>query len=196
MNCHECVDMMLEAEPTELTGRGDGALAEHLRRCASCRRTAASIVRDTRVLAGVVERRRPAWRRPAAVAALAAAGLLLAIGVRERGHVPSATEAAATVSASQPAPAVPHPGSPTRVVAAPNATLTPPAAPVLIRAARVSRRPIHAVAYQPAAFVATPIQVAAEPSTPSPMVTVRPAGGRRAAVFHTQSPGVTIVWLY
>jgi hypothetical protein len=100
------------------------------------------------------------------------------------------------VNASRTAPAVPHADSSTRVATAPNATLTPHAAPDVIRAARASRRPIHAVAYQPAAFVATPIHVAAEPSARAPMVSVRPAGGRRAAVFHTQSPGVTIVWLY
>lgn len=201
MNCHECVNGILEAEPAELTGRGDGALAEHLRSCLSCRRIAASIIRDTRALAGVVERRRPAWRRPAVVAGLAAAGLLLMFGLRD--HVPAPREAV-TAEAQRVAPpvaTVPQPDSSTRLAAAPSVRLAPGPVPALVHAPRPARRPIHAVAYQPAAFVATPIRVASVTSEPGtseslPMVSVRPASGRRAAVFSTQTPGITIVWLY
>lgn len=201
MNCHECVDMMLEAEPTELTGRGDGALAEHLRSCASCRRMAASIVRDTRVLAGVVERRRPPWRRPAALAGLAAAGLLLAIGLRERGPAPRHAVTPETPRVAPPIAAVPQLDASGRLAAAPTVTLPPTTAPALVRAPRPTRRPIHAVAYRPAAFVATPIRVASVTSESgtseaAPLISVRPSSGRRAAVFSTQTPGVTIVWLY
>jgi len=196
MNCDECLDMILEADPATLAGRGEGGLAEHLRSCLTCRRRAAAIVRDTRMLAAVVERRRPAWRGPAAVAGLAAAALLLAIGLQERRHAPSQTATAPVQRTSRGAPAVRPTDTPSRLAAAPSepSASTPVAAPV--RPPRAPRRPIRAVAYQPTAFVATPIQVTAEASEPAPMVSVRPPAGRRAAVFRTPSPGVTIVWLY
>lgn len=196
MNCDECRDLMLEAEPATLTGRGEGGLAEHLRSCLTCRRIAASIVADTRVLASVVEPRRPRWRRPVAVAGLAAAGLFLAIGVRERQHAPSQTAAAVVQRASRGAPAVRSTDTSSRLAAAPSEPAASTPAPAPVRPPRAPRRPIRAVAYQPTAFVATPIRVTAEASDPAPMVSVRPLAGRRAAVFRTPSPGVTIVWLY
>jgi hypothetical protein len=200
MKCDECLDMILETEPAALAGRGQGALAEHLRGCLTCRRLAASIIRDTRVLAGVVERRR-AWRLPAGVVGLVAAGLVLAIGLRDRGPDP---RRAVTGESQRVAPSiavVPQPDSSIGLAAAATARVAPRAAPALVGTSHPTRRPIHAVAYQPASFVATPVRVASLTSEPVtgeslPTVSVRPAAGRRAAVFSTQTPGVTIVWLY
>jgi hypothetical protein len=195
MNCDECLDLMLEADPATLTGRGEGGLAEHFRSCLTCRRTAAAIVRDTHLLAAVVERRRPAWRGPAVVAGLAAAGLLLAIGLSARNRdTPHAV--AAAPRAVPPSATIPRTDSSMQVAARPNEVQVPTQAASSDRAPRVARKPIRAVAYQPAAFVATPIRVTADASEPAPMVSVRPPSGRRAAVFHTPSSGVTIVWLY
>lgn len=196
MNCDHCQDMMLEADLGMLTGRGEGELAEHLRSCLKCRRMAAAIVRDTRMLAGVVEPRRPAWRGPAVVAGLAAAAVLLAIGLQERQHAPTQNAAAPVQRASRGAPAVRSTDTSSRLAAAPSEPATSTPAPAPVRSPRAPRRPIRAVAYQPTAFVATPIRVTAEASDPAPMVSVRPLAGRRAAVFRTPSPGVTIVWLY
>ena len=197
MNCDHCQDLMLEADPAMLTGRGEGELPEHLRSCLTCRRMAAAIVRDTRMLASVVERRRPAWRGPAAVAGLAAAVLLLAIGLQQRRHAPSQTAAAAVPRASRVAPAVRPTDTSSRLAAAPSQPTASSPAAVAARPPRGLRRPIRAVAYQPTAFVATPIRVIARASDQAePMVSVRPPAGRRAAVFRTPSPGVTIVWLY
>ena len=196
MNCDECVDMMLEADAATLTGRGEGGMAEHLRSCLTCRRTAAAIVRNTRLLAAVVERRRPAWRGPAVVAGLAAAALLLAIGLSVRNHASRPIIAPAAPRAVQPTAAIPRTDSSTQVAALPNEVRAPAHAASSDRAPRMARRPMRAVAFQPAAFVATPIRVTTEASDPAPMVSVRPPSGRRAAVFHTPSPGVTIVWLY
>lgn len=196
MNCDECVDMMLEADPATLTGRGEGELAEHLRSCLTCRRTAAAIARDTRLLAAVVERRRLAWRGPAVVAGLAAAALLFAIGPSVRNHASRPIVAPAAPRAVQPAAAIPRADSSTQVAALSNEVRAPTQAKSSVHAPPTARRPIRAVAYQPAAFVATPIRVTADASEPAPMVSVRPPSGRRAAVFHTASSGVTIVWLY
>jgi hypothetical protein len=196
MNCDECRDIMLEADPATLTGRGEGGLAEHLRSCLTCRRSAAAIVRDTRMLAGVVERRRRAWRGPAVVAGLAAAALLLGIGLQGRRHAPSQTAAAPVQRATGSAPAVRPVDTSSRFAVAPSERAASTRAPAPVRPPRAPRRPIRAVAYQPTPFVATPIQVTAEASEPMPMVSVRPPAGRRAAVFRTPSPGVTIVWLY
>ncbi|HTJ23880.1 MAG TPA: hypothetical protein VL383_15860 [Gemmatimonadaceae bacterium] len=201
MNCDECLDIMFEAEPAALAGGGEGALAEHLRSCLACREMAASIVRDTRTLAGVVERRRLAWRRPAAVLGLAAAGLVLAIGLRDRGPAPRQAVTGESQRVGPPVAIIPQPDSSTSLAAASTVRLPTRPASAMVRAPRPTRRPIDAVAYQPASFVATPIRVASlinEPGTSesSPTVSVRPAAGRRAAVFSTQTPGVTIVWLY
>ena len=196
MNCDECLGMMLEADPATLIGRGEGGLAEHIRSCLRCRRTAAAIVRDTRLLAAVVERRRPAWRGPAVVAGLAAAGLLLAIGLSARNRETPHAVVTAAPRAVPPTATIPRTDSSSQVAALPNQVLAPTRTASSDRAPRMARRPIRAVAYQPAAFVATPIRVTADASEPAPMVSVRPPSGRRAAVFQTPSSGVTIVWLY
>lgn len=195
MNCDECRNLMLEADQAVLAGRGEGTLAEHLRSCLSCRRIAASIVADTRVLASVVVPRRARWRRPVAVVGLAAAALLLAIGLSVRNHASRPIVVPAAPRAVQPTAAIPRTDSSTHVAALPEVR-APAHAASSDRAPRMARRPMRAVAFQPAAFVATPIRVTTEPSDPAPMVSVRPPSGRRAAVFHTPSPGVTIVWLY
>lgn len=44
VDCEGAASLILEADLDELRGAGDGALARHLRACASCRREALSIV--------------------------------------------------------------------------------------------------------------------------------------------------------
>lgn len=45
MNCSDWQDVMLEAEPAELSGEGESALAKHLRSCAVCRAQADLLLR-------------------------------------------------------------------------------------------------------------------------------------------------------
>ncbi len=45
MRCRDARDLMLQADPDELTGEGAGALASHLRSCAACATAAARIAR-------------------------------------------------------------------------------------------------------------------------------------------------------
>jgi hypothetical protein len=50
MNCDEARRALLEADPAELRGTGTGALALHLRDCASCRADAERILEGTAAL--------------------------------------------------------------------------------------------------------------------------------------------------
>ena len=47
MNCREARDAMLVAEPAELRGETETALAAHITSCADCRRASAMIVGGT-----------------------------------------------------------------------------------------------------------------------------------------------------
>lgn len=55
--CADARALLLTAEPEELAGEGQGPLAEHLRQCADCRRTADRLLGAQRGLAAVLERR-------------------------------------------------------------------------------------------------------------------------------------------
>ncbi|MEX1181733.1 MAG: hypothetical protein WEF86_00755 [Gemmatimonadota bacterium] len=92
MTCEDARLALLDAEPHELRGEGDGALPVHLRGCESCGRDAATILAAThalrhavaaRVSTRVAERRHAArkarMRRlaPLALAATLAAAVLL-----------------------------------------------------------------------------------------------------------------------
>jgi hypothetical protein len=105
--CRERLDAMLEADPHELAGEGESALAVHVRSCSGCRDAAQAILDATARLDAVLDapgrapdieailtRARlrvtpspPATRRPAARrwVALAAAGIaaIMVIGRRE-----------------------------------------------------------------------------------------------------------------
>jgi len=55
ISCDVARDLLLEAEPAELRGEGDGPLAAHLRGCPACRQHAACILSETRVLQDTVD---------------------------------------------------------------------------------------------------------------------------------------------
>ena len=130
MTCDEARELLLEAGPDELEGRGGSPLALHLRGCAGCAAAAARIVQATRaldthllttadeeavdaILAGlghpgsrrtapVRDRPDPRWRR-AAWGSLAAAAAAVGLLFVARGSAP-VNEAAPRLAASVPAP--------------------------------------------------------------------------------------------
>lgn len=54
MRCREAAEFLLEAEPAELAGVGDSALAAHLRGCARCAAVGARLLEGERVLGEVL----------------------------------------------------------------------------------------------------------------------------------------------
>lgn len=58
MNCPRARELMLEAEPTELSEAGTGPLPDHLRTCAECRSAARLLLAAQVGLAAAGERRR------------------------------------------------------------------------------------------------------------------------------------------
>ena len=48
MNCVECREAMLEADPELLTGSGDGGVQQHLQSCVECRAVAAGLGSELR----------------------------------------------------------------------------------------------------------------------------------------------------
>jgi len=55
MKCASAIDLMLEADPQQLAGEGDGGLTLHLGSCESCRVFAGQIVDGQRALARELE---------------------------------------------------------------------------------------------------------------------------------------------
>jgi hypothetical protein len=53
--CRERLDAMLEADPHELAGRGESALAVHVRSCSQCRNAAQAILDATARLDAVLD---------------------------------------------------------------------------------------------------------------------------------------------
>ena len=198
MTCSEAREAMLDAEPAELRGDGTSAIAEHVRSCLTCRRAAAAIATDTCVLVRVAHHdvRVRRGRRRAAIAGLAAAGIVVAFAVRAIGTSDSRPAVTRAI-----APAARHVA--TARPANPPDTATP--STVADGVERATRRRQHslgnriqAVAIQPAAFVAVPLRTV-EPAAAedeAPTVSVSPHGGRRAAVFRVAESKVTVVWLY
>jgi hypothetical protein len=63
MNCTEAREAMLAAEPEELRGETETALAAHVASCADCRRASAMIVGSTTQLGLAIARRSSRTRR-------------------------------------------------------------------------------------------------------------------------------------
>jgi hypothetical protein len=59
ITCEAARELLLEAEPAELRGEGDSALAGHLRGCAACGQRAACILSETQVLQSAADGLRP-----------------------------------------------------------------------------------------------------------------------------------------
>ena len=186
MTCQTMLQRMLDAEPDELLGRGETALAVHLRECGRCRAVAQQLleetgalvnamVRDARLVATVAPpnagRRR--WPRQRAVLG----GLLVVAGI-----------VVAALLWSPPRGVQPGPTTP---------TLGPAAPPSVV----VNGSPIGAERYPAArpilaeAVAATAVTTSPEPLAPARLI-VRPPSGVRAAVLQTANPTITVVWLY
>ena len=81
MNCTQAREAMLVAEPAELRGETETALAAHVAGCADCRRAAAMIVGGTTQLGLAIARRAPRTRRRVSRRAIG-----LVVRARRRGR--------------------------------------------------------------------------------------------------------------
>ena len=193
MTCDSALGLLLDAEPAEFSANQATPLGEHLRGCARCRRVAAQLMRDTRQLAVAMAAaapvRHPARRRALRVSlapALAVAGLLIAMMLRDRpGVTPAVPELSRVETSVSAAPAPP--------AAAPNVDFVPARASVSRRAAhRAFARavPLAPVRLLPSAGRSEPLSVKTS------VVTVTPPAGTRATVMHTSNPKLVVVWLH
>jgi hypothetical protein len=194
MNCTPALEVMLDAEPSDLAGQGTTPLAAHLSACTRCRAVAHRLHGDTRLLAasivsaeaaGRMPRRAPVWVRWTPVPVGLVAALLLLLAPR----TPDAPPNVAVIGRSaEPAVVIPDAVVPPPVVMA--------AAPVPIRrATRVRAYPA------PIPVAAVRINPASQPfaltrADAGPAVMVDPPAGQRVAVMRTSNPKLTVVWLY
>lgn len=129
MTCGEWTELMLEADPSELAGRGESPLARHIAGCAACRRKAALLLRSADLLDRSLARDtlRPAAARPgprrlrrALLVALPLAAAAMLVLILRLRIVPGGRDVAAAVPsglAAVPVPAVtPPPGSSAAVI--------------------------------------------------------------------------------
>ena len=64
ITCETARELLLEADPAELRGEGDGSLAAHLRACAACRQRAQFLLGETDVLRSSLFALGPAAHEP------------------------------------------------------------------------------------------------------------------------------------
>jgi hypothetical protein len=221
MTCRTMLDRMLEADLDELDGRGNSALAGHLRECARCQAVAKQLRLDTTRLGDVVQQARPS-RPPVEPARRAGGGrtvrvgawgvaavlALMAVRVWHRtgtpsapvGRTPPATSATVdAASASRHTVGERHDS--TRVASTsrrPMATRRRDsgsplitATPPTVRVEPVSLRPLTPVA----AVEAVRLDVTAAAPPLGTEVRADPPRGMRATIMRTPSPSVTVVWL-
>jgi len=186
MTCQTMLERMLDAEPDELLGRGETALAVHLRECGRCRAVAQQLLQETGALVNAMARD----ARPVATMASPSAGRRR--WTRQRAVVGSVLAVAGMVVAAllwSPSHGVqPGPATPALAPAAPAAAVINGSP---MRAERYpEERPILAEAVAAAAVTTSP-----EPLAPARLI-VRPPSGVRAAVLQTANPTITVVWLY
>jgi hypothetical protein len=221
MTCLTMLDRMLEADLDELDGRGDSALAGHVRECARCQAVAKQLRLDTSRLGDVVQQARPS-RPPAGPArraggsrtvrvgawGVAAVMALMAVRAWHRtgtpsagpvGRTPTATDATVEVAnASRDTVGERHDG--TRISSSgrqPAATGRDSGSPVMtatppaVRVEPVSLRPLTPVAAVEA------VRLDVTPAAPplGTEVQADPPRGMRATIIRTPSPSVTVVWL-
>ena len=193
MNCESALELLLDAEPSELSGTAITPLGDHLRGCARCRRVAGQLLSDTRSLALAMETAAPVRRRSrrvmqvTMVPAFAMAAIVFAVILRGGSPVPIVVH-----PANAPAPSVVAPS-----VAATVEISDPPVSRP--RTPRVVRREGQAFAR---AVPLAPVRLApasvpeASLSVERSGVTVTPPAGTRATVIHTSNPKLLVVWLY
>jgi len=213
MTCESIRDAMLEAELDELRGRGDSAIAVHLRECLTCRRVGADLVLDTQRLALTVRARSvttvPRRRHSHAVRFVAAGALVGAAAtwmiIVRRGPEPPPART------SPPAATLPP------VIATPREVLPNAPAPVHPTTRRLVSRPT--IRRAPAEFAIRPTPFVAQRTVPVPAekpVAVTPVrlepvqareplgtgvrlelpAGKGATILRTDRPDMTVVWIY
>ena len=222
MTCLTMLDRMLEAELDELDGRGDSALAGHVRECARCRAVAKQLRLDTTHLGDVVQEARPSRPlvRPARRAggpraghvgawAVAAALALMAVRAWRRTETPSAAAVGRTPNAAHATAAS---ASASRHTAGERYD-SPRVASTSRRPTATGRRDSGSPVTATTAPTVRVVPVSLRPLTPVAAVEavrldVTPAApplgaevqadpppGRRATIMRTPSPSVTVVWL-
>jgi hypothetical protein len=189
MTCDQALELMLDAELTELSATAPTRLGAHLRDCDWCRRVGLQLVDDTRHLASAMALpvdRHSRWKRRLyeSLPAGLAAGILvmLTFQLREEAVVGEVPRVLPAVVVSPAAPAVPD-----EPVAPPAATT---ARPRLLKAFPAAQ-PIAAVEMALQAPVPTPPALVT-----SNAVSVTPPAGTRAVVMQTSDPKLVVVWLY
>lgn len=167
MRCDAARERLLVADPDVLAGAGDGPLARHLRSCAGCRDAARRILEQQRALADALAGLGPRRAPPSPA---------------ESGTPPTAR---ATTEQGPRHRAARHPWVAAILAAAGLAGL-------LLLGPRQEEGPVPDEAGPPAEATAEGGE--APGGTTALRVEVPP--GRRAAVFDTQHPGVTVVWFF
>jgi len=195
MTCRETIEWLLEAEPDELAGRGEGEAAEHVRSCARCRAVAERLLDAQALLA-------------AELTAPPRVGVEEAIEKVVLGSAQPLGKAG--VGGGGPALPLRHPGDRSAVTPPPGRgnvggtagggvrggrralrALVPLAAAAAVVALLLVRHDVPPPAFED---VAGPRSVAPAPPVALPVV-IAPAG-RNAALFHTSDPRITVVWIY
>ena len=215
MICDVMLDRMLEAEPAELAGAGDSALARHLRTCARCRGVAHQLRADSSRLAGAVahegkatvlhiadvraSRLYPRYVTAKSVGAVLVAAALLFMLV-PRVETPVSDAAGRSIgSNAAPGWTGSAPLAPPRVDSPSSAVARAPAEPrrfaphAFARPEAVQAVPIVAVASSRVGVREIASRRSAENEA---SVVVTPPSGMRAAVMRGSAPGVTVVWLH
>jgi hypothetical protein len=193
MKCESMLTAMLDAEPDELAGRGNSALAIHVRECARCSAVAGQLLGDAHeivVAASAVSGATHSQPRlsvgPARhVRRLAVGGVLaaaaLAVFALQHQRSPSVTPlpvasgsnpaglGTGSTPAAEPQPVAPQPAPPR------------PAEP----------QPAASLASHGASRVGAPI-----PTGKPSFIGVAVAANVRATVMRTRNPKFTVVWLY
>jgi hypothetical protein len=169
--CTPFRELMLEADPGELRGVGNGALARHLRACDSCARVAALLLEETARLDALLDD----------APEVDVAGILARAGMSPASTAPEPRIAPPSAAAVAPsAPARVGMLFPRRRIWIPLAAAAALAAVLLLRSPRLR---------SPGA------SVAAAPATAAPPL-VEPAAGQDAAILQTDDPEITVIWLF
>lgn len=168
--CAPFRERMLEADPPELRGEGDGPLARHLRTCPACARAAAVLLAETARLDALLGER----------ADVDVPALLARAGVGPGAVPTSSPRAAAAAPGTVAAPPARGRRFPSRRFWIPLAAAAALAALLLVYGPGTRTPPASMAAAQPA------------PTLP----VVEPAAGQDAAIIRTDDPEITVVWLF
>ena len=213
MTCSVMFDRMLEADLHELSGRGETAVAVHVRACARCRAVANQLVHDTDALSRTIGATPAttvhpprAFALPARTAAIVGLAAAVAVIVVRQTNRPTRSPMASgpvviqAVTVTPPvAPPVamsdPVPHAQARRTSNRLARVALPTGRA-IQPSAVTVEPTVARSVQPAVAV-LPVRIAPAPRQPlGNTLTVDPPAGKRANIIRTNRPGVTVVWLY